>query len=106
MYVTACKDGAIRLWDGITANCVRTIIGAHGTAEATSAIFTRDQRYKCILVQMTLTCIDALIDHDNDSATAIMSYVSIVNSMTSGLSSVMYLWTSEPLMSKEITMEI
>ena len=44
MYVTASKDGAIRLWDGINANCVRPIVGAHGTFEATSAIFTKDQR--------------------------------------------------------------
>ncbi|RZC16774.1 Cleavage stimulation factor subunit 50 [Glycine soja] len=45
MYVTASKDGAIRLWDGITANCVRSITAAHGTAEATSAIFTKDHRF-------------------------------------------------------------
>lgn len=45
MYVTASKDGAIRLWDGITANCVRSITAAHGTVEATSAIFTKDQRF-------------------------------------------------------------
>lgn len=45
MYVTASKDGAIRLWDGISANCVRTIIGAHGAAEAISADLTKDQRY-------------------------------------------------------------
>ncbi|WJX72213.1 Cleavage stimulation factor subunit 50 [Trifolium repens] len=45
MYVTASKDGAIRLWDGITANCVRSITAAHGTAEATSAIFTKDERF-------------------------------------------------------------
>ncbi|KAL2482092.1 Cleavage stimulation factor subunit 50 [Forsythia ovata] len=45
MYVTASKDGAIRLWDGVTSNCVRAILGAHGTAEATSANFTKDQRY-------------------------------------------------------------
>ncbi|XP_027363027.1 cleavage stimulation factor subunit 50 isoform X2 [Abrus precatorius] len=45
MYVTVSKDGAIRLWDGITANCVRSITGAHGTAEATSAIFTKDERF-------------------------------------------------------------
>ncbi|KAK7304227.1 hypothetical protein RJT34_15358 [Clitoria ternatea] len=45
MYVTASKDGTIRLWDGISADCVCSITGAHGTAEATSAIFTKDQRY-------------------------------------------------------------
>ncbi|XP_031092494.1 cleavage stimulation factor subunit 50-like [Ipomoea triloba] len=45
MYVTASKDGAIRLWDGITASCVRSIDGAHGKVEATSANFTKDQRY-------------------------------------------------------------
>ena len=44
MYVTASKDGAIRLWDGVTASCVRSIDGAHGAAEATSANFTKDQR--------------------------------------------------------------
>lgn len=45
MYVTASKDGAIRLWDGVTASCVRSIDGGHGAAEATSANFTKDQRY-------------------------------------------------------------
>nr|XP_027123472.1 cleavage stimulation factor subunit 50 isoform X1 [Coffea arabica]XP_027123473.1 cleavage stimulation factor subunit 50 isoform X1 [Coffea arabica] len=45
MYVTASKDGAIRLWDGISANCGRTIIGAHGAAEATSADLTKDEKY-------------------------------------------------------------
>lgn len=45
MYVTASKDGAIRLWDGVSANCVRSIVGAHGTAEATCANFTKDQRF-------------------------------------------------------------
>ncbi|KAF5185785.1 Cleavage stimulation factor subunit [Thalictrum thalictroides] len=45
MYVTASKDGAIRVWDGVTAQCVRPIIGAHGSAEATSASFTKDQRF-------------------------------------------------------------
>ncbi|KAI4343987.1 hypothetical protein L6164_011267 [Bauhinia variegata] len=45
MYVTASKDGSIRLWDGISANCVRSIPGAHGTTEATSASFTKDERF-------------------------------------------------------------
>ncbi|KAK6148631.1 hypothetical protein DH2020_019543 [Rehmannia glutinosa] len=45
MYVTPSKDGAIRLWDGVTSQCVRSILSAHGTAEATSANFTKDQRY-------------------------------------------------------------
>ncbi|XP_051118342.1 cleavage stimulation factor subunit 50 [Andrographis paniculata] len=45
MYVTASKDGAIRLWDGVTSQCIRSIPNAHGTAEATSAYFTKDQRY-------------------------------------------------------------
>lgn len=45
MYVTASKDGAVRLWDGISAKCLRSIVSAHGTAEATSAKFTKDERY-------------------------------------------------------------
>lgn len=44
VYVTASKDGSIRIWDGATAQCVRPIIGAHGLNEATSACFTKDQR--------------------------------------------------------------
>lgn len=46
MYVTASKDGSIRVWDGVTAQCVRPIVAAHGKAEATSATFTKDQRYR------------------------------------------------------------
>ncbi|BAF13223.1 Os03g0754900, partial [Oryza sativa Japonica Group] len=45
LYVTASKDGSLRIWDGISAECVRPIIGAHASAEVTSAIFTKDERY-------------------------------------------------------------
>ncbi|PWA62417.1 transducin/WD40 repeat-like superfamily protein [Artemisia annua] len=45
MYVTASKDGAIRIWDGVNSSIVRSIPGAHGSSEATSASFTKDQRY-------------------------------------------------------------
>ncbi|KAF6148722.1 hypothetical protein GIB67_019330, partial [Kingdonia uniflora] len=45
MYVTVSKDGAIRVWDGVTAQCLRSVIGAHGSAEATSACFTRDKKF-------------------------------------------------------------
>ncbi|OIS99410.1 PREDICTED: cleavage stimulation factor subunit 50 isoform X1 [Nicotiana attenuata] len=45
MYVTASKDGAIRLWDGVTASCARSIDGAHGAVEAIGANFTKDERY-------------------------------------------------------------
>lgn len=45
MYVTASKDGGIRIWDGVSARCIRTIEMAHGSVEATSANFTKDQRY-------------------------------------------------------------
>ncbi|XP_062212447.1 cleavage stimulation factor subunit 50 [Phragmites australis] len=45
LYVTASKDGSLCIWDGVSAECVRPIIRAHGSAEATSAIFTKDERY-------------------------------------------------------------
>lgn len=45
LYVTASKDGSVRIWDGLNAQCVRAITCAHGTTEATSATFTKDQRY-------------------------------------------------------------
>ncbi|KAI4374516.1 hypothetical protein MLD38_012500 [Melastoma candidum] len=45
MYVSASKDGTIRIWDGVSANCIRSIVAAHTAAEITSANFTKDQRY-------------------------------------------------------------
>ncbi|XP_068656367.1 cleavage stimulation factor subunit 50 isoform X1 [Aristolochia californica] len=45
LYVTASKDGVVRVWDGVTSKCVRSIVGAHGSAEATCASFTKDQRF-------------------------------------------------------------
>lgn len=45
MYVTASKDGSVHVWDGVTARCVRSFTGAHGPTEATSANFTKDQRF-------------------------------------------------------------
>ncbi|KAJ3669792.1 hypothetical protein LUZ60_010116 [Juncus effusus] len=45
LYVTASKDGSIKIFDGKIAECIRPIINAHGSSEATSAIFTKDQRY-------------------------------------------------------------
>lgn len=50
MYATASKDGAVRLWDGVTASCVRSIVGAHGASEATSVNFTKDQRYSFLIM--------------------------------------------------------
>ncbi|KAG6482087.1 hypothetical protein ZIOFF_058714 [Zingiber officinale] len=45
MYVTASKDGSLGVWDGVTAQCIRPIVSAHGSMEATSASFTKDQRF-------------------------------------------------------------
>jgi len=45
LYVTASKDGGVRIWDGLTARCIRPITAAHGSTEATSASFTKDGRY-------------------------------------------------------------
>lgn len=44
-YVTASKDGSVRIWDGVSASCIRAIESAHGSTEATSVCFTKDQRY-------------------------------------------------------------
>lgn len=60
MYVTASKDGSVRIWDGVTAECVRSIVGAHGSAEATCVSFTKDQRQvltrKCWLAWWMCAC--------------------------------------------------
>ncbi|KAH7291661.1 hypothetical protein KP509_29G027200 [Ceratopteris richardii] len=45
IYVTASKDGCIRIWDGVSASCVHVIEQAHSSLEVTSANFTKDQRY-------------------------------------------------------------
>ncbi|KMZ70395.1 Cleavage stimulation factor subunit 1-like protein [Zostera marina] len=45
MYVTASKDGIVRIWDGVSAQCVRSFDGAHSSRESTSAVFTKNQRF-------------------------------------------------------------
>lgn len=45
MYVTASKDGVVRVWDGVSAQCVRSFDGAHSSKETTSAVFTKGQRF-------------------------------------------------------------
>lgn len=54
MYVTASKDGSLGVWDGVTAQCIRPIVGAHGSMEATSASFTKDQRYRILIYMLNL----------------------------------------------------
>lgn len=45
MYATGSKDGGVRIWDGVSAQCVRAMPAAHGPAPATSVAFTQDSRY-------------------------------------------------------------
>eukprot|EP01083_Nonionella_stella_P197178 725092_1 len=42
MFVSCSKDGAIKLWDGVTNLCVKTIMDAHSGEEVSSVAFSRD----------------------------------------------------------------
>jgi len=44
-YVTASLDGSIKVWDGVSSNCVTTFAQAHDGAEVASVQFTRNGKY-------------------------------------------------------------
>jgi len=44
-YVSCGKDGAIKVWDGISNRCVRHIPSAHSGAEVSSVQFSRNSKY-------------------------------------------------------------
>ncbi|CAD6192060.1 unnamed protein product [Caenorhabditis auriculariae] len=45
LYVTASKDGDVKIWDGISNRCVETFKGAHDGSAICSAKFTRNGKY-------------------------------------------------------------
>lgn len=45
MYVTASLDGSIKVWDGVSSNCITTFAQAHEGAEVSSVQFTRNGKY-------------------------------------------------------------
>jgi len=45
IYASCSKDGAIKLWDGVSNLAVNTIPNAHNGAEVTSVQFTKNQKY-------------------------------------------------------------
>lgn len=45
VYATSSKDGAIKLWDGVSNRCVATYVKAHGGDEACSVQFSRNGKY-------------------------------------------------------------
>ena len=49
LYVTASKDGDIKIWDGISSKCVNTFVRAHDGNEVCSVTFSRNSKV-CIYV--------------------------------------------------------
>ncbi|XP_054164886.1 cleavage stimulation factor subunit 1-like [Oppia nitens] len=45
MYVTASKDGDIRLWDGVSNRCINVFPRAHEGFELCSVVFSRNAKY-------------------------------------------------------------
>lgn len=45
MYVTASKDGGVRIWDGVSAQCTRAIIGAQHTQIRCQAVFNQTEQF-------------------------------------------------------------
>jgi cleavage stimulation factor subunit 1 len=44
LYVSASKDGDIKIWDGVSNRCVNTFLKAHDGAEVCSATFSRNAK--------------------------------------------------------------
>ena len=45
LYASGSLDGAIKIWDGISSQCVSTFPAAHDGAEVSSVKFTRNGKY-------------------------------------------------------------
>ncbi|XP_071944458.1 cleavage stimulation factor subunit 1-like [Antedon mediterranea] len=45
LYVSASKDGAIKIWDGVSNRCVSTYNKAHGGEKVCSVRFSRNSKY-------------------------------------------------------------
>ena len=45
LYVSASLDGAVKVWDGVSSQCVATFPDAHDRAEVCSVQFTRNGKY-------------------------------------------------------------
>ena len=45
LYVSASLDGSIKIWDGVSSQCVTTFTEAHDRAEVCSVQFTRNGKY-------------------------------------------------------------
>ncbi|KAJ2847862.1 hypothetical protein J3B02_004071 [Coemansia erecta] len=45
MIASTSRDGCVKLWDGRSGTCVRTLDHAHGGAPTTAALFSRSSRY-------------------------------------------------------------
>lgn len=45
LYVTASKDGDIKIWDGVSSKCINTIPQAHEGNEVCSVMFSRNSKY-------------------------------------------------------------
>jgi len=45
LSATCSTDGSIKLWDGVSNDCVNTIVNAHGGEEVCSIQFSRNRKY-------------------------------------------------------------
>lgn len=48
LFVSASKDGDVKIWDGVSNRCVETFQRAHDGAEITSARFTKNAKVRNI----------------------------------------------------------
>ena len=46
LYVTASKDGDLKIWDGVSNRCVNTFQKAHDSNEVCSAVFSRNGKVR------------------------------------------------------------
>ncbi|VDP06734.1 unnamed protein product [Soboliphyme baturini] len=44
-FVSASKDGSIKIWDGVSCRCINTFQRAHDGAQICSVVFTRNGKY-------------------------------------------------------------
>jgi len=50
LYVTASKDGDIKIWDGVSNKCINTFEHAHDGAQVCSVVFSRNAKVRLLVI--------------------------------------------------------
>ena len=115
LYVSASNDGSIKVWDGVSSQCVSTFPGAHDGAPVSSVTFTRNGKYvlsagKDSLVKLwelsTTRCLIAYTGAGATGASSGSRAQSMTNRLWEGLSAHVYVFLHNTRLSDVVRNEM